>query len=93
MNGYCALCSMEQHVRRCFKEQKSFVKGAAILPGYFTSNLKGKTFKSFIFSEKYAYKMYTALSKTLRLGRQEDAHEFYMFLLSAFQKSSLAGLG
>lgn len=33
------------------------------------------------------------LGKTLRLGRQEDAHEFYLFLLSAFQKSSIAGLG
>lgn len=74
MTGYCALCSMELHTRRCFKDPKSFVNGAAILPGYFTSNLK-------------------ALSKTLRLGRQEDAHEFYMFLLSAFQKSSIAGLG
>jgi uncharacterized UBP type Zn finger protein len=74
MDGYCALCAMELHTRRSLKDQKSFVKGAAILPSYFTSNLK-------------------AISKTLRLGRQEDAHEFYMFLLSAFQKSSIAGLG
>ncbi|KAI8642730.1 hypothetical protein BD408DRAFT_416135 [Parasitella parasitica] len=74
MDGFCALCSMEIHVRRCLKEEKSFSKGAAILPRYFTSNLK-------------------ALSKTLRLGRQEDAHEFYMFMLSAFQKASINGLG
>ncbi|CEP15723.1 hypothetical protein [Parasitella parasitica] len=74
MDGFCALCSMEIHVRRCLKEEKSFSKGAAILPRYFTSNLK-------------------ALSKTLRLGRQEDAHELYMFMLSAFQKASINGLG
>ncbi|KAI9249829.1 hypothetical protein EDC94DRAFT_637164 [Helicostylum pulchrum] len=74
LSGYCALCAMELHVRRCLKDPKSFTPGAAILPSYFTSNLK-------------------AISKTLRLGRQEDAHEFYMFLLSAFQKSATAGLG
>ncbi|KAI8082314.1 hypothetical protein BDF21DRAFT_338336 [Thamnidium elegans] len=74
LSGYCALCAMELHVRRCLKDSKSYAPGAAILPSYFTSNLK-------------------AISKTLRLGRQEDAHEFYMFLLSAFQKSATAGLG
>ncbi|OAD07640.1 hypothetical protein MUCCIDRAFT_130059, partial [Mucor lusitanicus CBS 277.49] len=74
MDGFCALCAMEVHVRRCLKDEKSFSKGAAILPRYFTSNLR-------------------ALSKTLRLGRQEDAHEFYMFMLSAFQKASIQGLG
>lgn len=44
MQGYCALCAMELHVRRCLKDPKSFVKGAAILPSYFTSNLKGNSF-------------------------------------------------
>lgn len=33
---------MELHVRRCLKDPKSFTPGAAILPSYFTSNLKGK---------------------------------------------------
>lgn len=48
MTGYCALCSMELHTRRCFKDPKSFVNGAAILPGYFTSNLKGNVIESSI---------------------------------------------
>ncbi|OBZ88895.1 Ubiquitin carboxyl-terminal hydrolase 36 [Choanephora cucurbitarum] len=74
IEGFCALCSMERHMVRCLKDEKSFSKGAAILPRYFTSNLR-------------------AISKTLRLGRQEDAHEFYMFLLSAIQKASIHGLG
>ncbi|KAG2196342.1 hypothetical protein INT47_010777 [Mucor saturninus] len=73
-DGYCALCAMEIHIMRCFKDPKSFIKNAAILPSYFTSNLR-------------------TISKTLRLGRQEDAHEFYILLLSAFQKGSIAGLG
>ncbi|KAI7867804.1 hypothetical protein BDF14DRAFT_1881423 [Spinellus fusiger] len=33
------------------------------------------------------------LSKTMRLGQQEDANEFLMFLFAAFQKSSTYGLG
>ncbi|KAF7728862.1 Ubiquitin carboxyl-terminal hydrolase 36 [Apophysomyces ossiformis] len=74
VKGYCALCCMETHVFRCFKGNKSNKPGAAILPRYFTSNLR-------------------ELSPTLRLRRQEDAHEFLMFLLSAIQKSSLHGLG
>ncbi|KAI8067681.1 uncharacterized protein B0P05DRAFT_552533 [Gilbertella persicaria] len=74
IEGFCALCSMEKHAVRCLKDDKSYAKGAAILPRYFTSNLR-------------------AISKTLRLGRQEDAHELYMFLLSAFQKASIQGLG
>ncbi|KAG0164539.1 Ubiquitin carboxyl-terminal hydrolase 36 [Apophysomyces sp. BC1015] len=74
VQGYCALCSMETHVGRCFKGHKSTKSGAAILPRYFTSNLR-------------------ALSPTLRLREQEDAHEFLMFLLAAIQKSSLHGLG
>lgn len=41
MDGFCALCAMEVHVRRCLKDEKSFSKGAAILPRYFTSNLRG----------------------------------------------------
>jgi ubiquitin C-terminal hydrolase len=41
MDGFCALCAMEVHVRRSLKDHKSFVKGAAIMPSYFTSNLKG----------------------------------------------------
>ncbi|KAI8147916.1 hypothetical protein BJV82DRAFT_532031 [Fennellomyces sp. T-0311] len=74
MPGYCALCSMETHMYRVFKEPKSTIRGAAILPKYFTANLQ-------------------ALSKTLRLRRQEDSHEFLMFLFTAFQKSLLHGLG
>ncbi|KAI7906173.1 uncharacterized protein BX663DRAFT_529590 [Cokeromyces recurvatus] len=74
VKGFCALCAMEIHTRRCLTEPKSFSKGAAILPNYFTANLRG-------------------LSKSLRLGRQEDVHELYMFLLDAFQKSVVYGLG
>ena len=39
------------------------------------------------------YLFLTALSRTLRLRRQEDSHEFLMFLFTAFQKSLLNGLG
>ncbi|KAI9482689.1 MAG: hypothetical protein EXX96DRAFT_118887 [Benjaminiella poitrasii] len=74
IKGFCALCALEIHTRRCLKDAKSFAKGAAILPNYFTANLRG-------------------LSKNLRLGRQEDVHELYMFLLDAFQKSAVHGLG
>ncbi|KAI8377455.1 uncharacterized protein BYT42DRAFT_497734 [Radiomyces spectabilis] len=74
MKTYCALCSMETHVRRCFKDPKSMTKGAAILPGYFTGNLK-------------------SISKMLRLGRQEDSHEFMLCLMDAMQKASIHGLG
>jgi hypothetical protein len=45
MDGFCALCAMELHVRRSLKDPKSFAKGAAIMPKYFTSNLKGTYIK------------------------------------------------
>lgn len=42
----------------------------------------------------FYWSIYTlALSKTLKLRRQEDAHEFLMFVFTAFQKSLLQGLG
>ncbi|KAI9029651.1 hypothetical protein CLU79DRAFT_473510 [Phycomyces nitens] len=74
VTSFCALCSMEIHIHRCLADPKSLVKGAAIHPKYFTSNLK-------------------ALSKTMRLGEQEDANEFLMFLFASFQKASTYGLG
>ncbi|MGO2539454.1 MAG: hypothetical protein ACTH7U_07550 [Leuconostoc mesenteroides] len=48
MDGFCALCAMETHVVRALKHPKSFAKGAAIMPSYFTSNLKGNESNSFI---------------------------------------------
>ncbi|KAL0088968.1 hypothetical protein J3Q64DRAFT_1637566 [Phycomyces blakesleeanus] len=42
---------------------------------------------------KYFTSSLKALSKTMRLGEQEDANEFLMFLFAAFQKSSTYGLG
>ncbi|CAO3633604.1 unnamed protein product [Cunninghamella echinulata] len=72
MNIFCAMCAMQDHINRCFKDPKSFKKGSAILPRAFTSNLR-------------------AFSRTLQLGRQEDAHEFMMFLLDAMHKSTVYG--
>ncbi|CAO3599546.1 unnamed protein product [Absidia cylindrospora] len=74
LKRFCAMCAMDDHVHRCLEEPKSLVKGAAILPRAFTSNLR-------------------AFSQTLRLGRQEDAHEFMMFLLDAMHKSTIQGYG
>ena len=48
MTGYCALCAMETHINRVFKESKGGLRGAAILPKYFTANLQGKREKVFI---------------------------------------------
>jgi uncharacterized UBP type Zn finger protein len=94
MDGFCALCSMETHVNRSLKEPKSYVKGAAILPSSFTSNLKGKELDALMVPKSVLLIfLLLALSPTLHLERQEDAHEFYMFILSAFQKASIYGLG
>ncbi|CAO3595509.1 unnamed protein product [Absidia cylindrospora] len=37
---FCAMCAMDHHVHRCLEEPKSLIKGAAILPRAFTSNLQ-----------------------------------------------------
>ncbi|KAI8329758.1 hypothetical protein BC941DRAFT_405446 [Chlamydoabsidia padenii] len=71
---FCAMCAMDDHIHRCLVEPKSLVKGAAILPRAFTTNLR-------------------VFSPTLRLGRQEDAHEFMMFLLDSMHKSTIQGYG
>ncbi|KAI9274170.1 hypothetical protein BY458DRAFT_454752 [Sporodiniella umbellata] len=68
VKGFCGLCAMNEHAKKCFATAKSMLRNAAISPNYFTTNLK-------------------KISSTLTLGRQEDAHEFFMFLLGSFTNS------
>ncbi|KAI8979731.1 hypothetical protein BDF20DRAFT_835706 [Mycotypha africana] len=72
--GFCALCALQKHVHRCFRDPMSYQPGAAFYPKEFAENL-------------------TSINSQLTLGRQEDAHEFYMHLLSSIQKASVHGLG
>jgi hypothetical protein len=42
ISGFCALCSIQRHVTKVFCSEKSFKRGAALLPRPFTSNLRRK---------------------------------------------------
>lgn len=79
---------MTEHVNKCFTTAKSLTTNAAISPNYFTTNLKSKYMQLFFFCFKTNCTI--EISSALTLGRQEDAHEFFMFLLSSFTKSYTA---
>ena len=56
-------------------------------PSVITNNLQSKSLRAHCVAD------FPGIAKHLRIGRQEDAQEFFRFATDAFQASALAGRG
>lgn len=82
---FCLLCAMQRHIRTCFSS-KGRVTGA-IQPQSIVNRLPGRSdYLETLISLTPV--LVTAIARHMRVGRQEDAHEFLRFGLDHMQEAA-----
>ena len=71
INGFCAACALSDLIRKCLPANR----------GNSHNNMMHRSITPSIFVSRLH-----AIAKTMRLGRQEDSHEFLRFLIDAVSR-------